>query len=394
MPPAAKVPTLFSRPPHSEAVAEWTARAEKILPTVDADRDKAEAARASSPEVYARIAEFGLHRMCVSRSLGGGQAPLSAAMSVIGLIARHDASVAWQIGVQSAIGRITDYLSEDAARLIFSHHDKLVVGSVHPTGTAEKVPGGYRLSGRWGFASGFAGAAWIVSAARITNGETAGEVRMLFTPVAEVKPLDTWYTTGLAATASIDYEMDQVFVTEAHTVGNAALVAPPPKCASRAYGIGYYDFGPFLAAATALGIADRALDVFTELAMSKIPSEGTITLSNSHTVQDRLARARVEVRSAHCLVADAVRHADQFSETGGDELSALIRVSCAKAAEAATVAVDTVHELSGATSSYRAHPLERCFRDIHTVIKHIQLAPANFEMVGRYLLGGGLQTRR
>lgn len=394
MQPAAQKTTLLFRPSLSEAVTEWTARAEEILPTVDADREKADTNRASSPEVYAKISEIGLHRMCVSRALGGGQAPLSAGMSAIELIARHDASVAWQIGVQGAIGRITDYLSEDAARTIFSRHDKLVVGSVHPTGTAEKVPGGYRLSGRWGFASGFAGAAWIVSAARITNSEPAGEVRMLFTPITEVNPLDTWYTTGLAATASNDYEISDVFVPEAHTVDNAVMVAPPPKRASRAYGIGYYDFGPFLAAATALGIAGQALDVFTELAVSKVPSEGKATLNNSHTVQDRLARARAGVRSAHCLVDDAVRHAEHSGEDGGDALSALIRLACAMAAENATAAVDTVYELSGATSSYRAHQLERCFRDMHTVVKHIQLAPANFEMVGQYLLGGGLQTRR
>ncbi|MCF3118654.1 acyl-CoA dehydrogenase [Streptomyces arenae] len=394
MQPAAEKASIFSRLPFPGFTNEWTARAEEILPTVDTDRDKAEANRASSPEVYEKMAELGLHRMFVSRALGGGQAPLSAGMGAIGLIARHDASVAWQIGVQGAIGRITDYLPEDSARTVFSRHDKLVVGSVHPTGTAEKVPGGYRLSGRWGFASGIAGAAWIVSAARITNGRTADEVRMLFTPVTEVKPLDTWYTTGLAATASHDYEMDDVFVPDAHTVDNAALLAPPPRRASRAYGIGYYDFGPFLAAATVLGIAGQALDAFTELALSKIPSEGKATLSSSHTVQDRLARAHAGVRSAHCLVADAVRHAEQSGETGGDELSALIRLACALAAENATAAVDAVCDMSGATSSYRAHRLERCFRDIHTVVKHIQLAPTNFEMVGQYLLGGGLQTRR
>ncbi|GAB2744008.1 acyl-CoA dehydrogenase family protein [Kitasatospora kifunensis] len=391
----AHAPALLACRPPSEAAAQWLARAERLLPAVDADRDKAEVNRASSSEVFETLAELGLHRMWISRDLGGEQASLSAGMSVIELIARHDASVSWQIGVQGAIGRISDYLEEGSARAIFAEHDRLVVGSVHPTGHAQEVPGGYRLSGRWGFASGSAGAAWIVSAARVTRGQEAtGETRMLFTPVSLVSILDTWHTTGLAATGSNDYEIHDVFVPVEHTVDGAALWAPPPQRASRGYAIGYYDFGPFTAAATVLGIAGQALDVFTELAASKIPSEGKVTLKNSHTVQDRLARARALLRSAHALTADAAWHAENFGQTGGDRLSALVRLACVTAAENATAVVDAVYEMAGATSAYRSHPLERCFRDVHTAAKHITLAPANYEMVGQYLLGGGLQARR
>jgi alkylation response protein AidB-like acyl-CoA dehydrogenase len=393
--PSVGAPALPARPPRTPDTAYWLDRAAAVLGAVDADRDKAEVNRASSPQVFAELSDAGLHRMWVSRALGGGGATLSAGIAVIQLISRHDASVSWQVGVQGAIGRISDYLPEDAARTIFSTHDKLVVGSVHPTGTAERVPGGFRLSGRWGFASGSAGAAWIVSAARVTEGGApTGEVRMLFTPIADVTMLDTWYTTGLAATGSHDYAVHDVFVPEDHTVDGADMTRPAAPRASRGYGIGYYDFGPFTAAATVLGIADLALDTFTELAASKVPSEGKVTLKNSHTVQDRLARARASVRAAHTLVDDAAWNAEQHGDTGGDELSALVRLACTFAAQSATQAVDAVYEMAGATSTYRSHPLERCFRDVHTAVKHITLAPANYEMVGEYLLGGALRARR
>ncbi|GAA1951995.1 acyl-CoA dehydrogenase family protein [Kitasatospora viridis] len=395
MPHSTSGPALFSRPDTPDATADWLARAEKLLPVIDSDRDPAEERRASGPAVFEKIAELGFHRMWVSRRLGGEQAPLTAGIKAISLISRHDASVSWQIGVQGAIGRIADYLTEEAAKTVFSSHDRLVVGSVHPTGTAERVAGGYRLDGRWGFASGSAGAAWIVSAARVTTGgEPTGAVRMLFVPVEQVTLLDTWHTTGLAATGSHDYQVSDVFVPEELTVDGADLWAPPAVTPWRGYGIGYYDFGPFTAAATALGIADGALDLLTELAAAKVPSEGKVTLKNSHTVHDRLARARAALHAAHCVVDDAAEQAQTHGETGGEPLSALVRLVCATTAEHTVAAVHTAYELAGATSTYRSHPLERSFRDIHTAVKHITLAPANFEMVGQYRLGGGLHARR
>jgi hypothetical protein len=57
-------------------------------------------------------------------------------------------------------------------------------------------------------------------------------------------------------------------------------------------------------------------------------------------------------------------------------------------------AVSTVYQLAGTTAICTPSPLERYFRDAHTATKHVTLSSSHFDMVGQYLLGGGLQMRR
>ncbi|MCW2750064.1 MAG: acyl-CoA dehydrogenase [Aeromicrobium sp.] len=390
----------MSRVSSSAETKEWLARVSSVTPLIKEYRKQADRERTTHPIVFEALRELGIPRMWVSREFGGGQVSLKTGSAVIQALARLDASVAWQMGVQGAIGRLSDYLPEPTARKLFADHTGLVVGGVNPTGRAEMVPGGYRLRGQWGFASGSAHADWLVCAAVVTaNGEprmTSGgrKTRMLFVPKSDCQMLDTWYTLGLRGTGSNHYEVDGVFVPEDFTVDGAAILQPPSDRPSRGYAIGYYDFGPFTSASTALGVAQDALDSFKELAFAKTPAAGTSTLAASHTTQEKLARAEMLVHSARLLLADAAEHASLYGQDGGDELSALIRLTTATVAENTSTAVTITYTLAGSSSLYATSRLERCFRDIHSVVKHITLSPSHFEMVGQYLLGGGLQMRR
>jgi alkylation response protein AidB-like acyl-CoA dehydrogenase len=143
-----------------------------------------------------------------------------------------------------------------------------------------------------------------------------------------------------------------------------------------------------------LGLARGALDSFRELALVKTPAGASTTVARSHTAQEKLAQAESLVRSAQLLLADAAWHATEYGEVGGDALSATVRLTAATVASNAVAAVSTVYLLAGTTAIYTSSPLERYFRDVHTATKHITLSSSHFEMVGQYLLGGGLQMRR
>ncbi|MER6070995.1 acyl-CoA dehydrogenase family protein [Streptomyces sp. NPDC001817] len=391
---------LIDEKPVSAQTAEWLSRVDAIAPVIEKWREEGERQRFSPLPVFEALQEAGIHRMLVSRDLGGSQLPLETGLHVLQALARIDPAVAWQMGVQAAIGRLSDYLPEPAARELFLEQDQLVVGSVNPTGTAEAVDGGYRLSGRWGFASGSAHAAWLVCAARITvDGapRTTGhgpEIRMLFVPKSAVRMLDNWHTLGLRGTGSEDYEVDGVFVAEQYTVDQQAMFAPPPARPSRGYGISYYDFGLFGSSSTVLGAARGALREFQRLAAAKKPMAGTTTLAASHTVQERFARAEAQVRAARLLLADAAWHAERFGEVGGDALSATVRLTAATVADLCCTAIAGLFTVAGTSSLYASSMLERYFRDAHSAAKHITLSPTNVEMTGQYLLGGGLGMRR
>ncbi|WP_410655444.1 acyl-CoA dehydrogenase family protein [Amycolatopsis sp. lyj-112] len=394
------VPRLLDRVPTTAESQEWLAKVEKIAPVIEQFRNDNEDQRVTSVDTLNAVREVGLHRMWVSREFGGGQVGIATGSAVIQALARLDASVAWQVGVQGAIGRLSDYLPDETSRELFADSDKLVVGGVNPSGVAEAVEGGFRLSGKWSFASGSAHADWLVCAARVTDdgqprqGESGPAIRMLFLPRSSVTFVDDWHTLGLRATGSVSYTVDDVFVGDDHTVDGVAMHAAPLPRHSRAYGISYYDFGPFTSSSTALGIAQDALRTFKDVALRKTPTGGSSTLAGSHVVQDRLARMEMSVHSSRILLAHAAEQATEHGADGGDELTSLIRLTVATVAENACQVVDAAHQFAGTGSLYTTSRLERCLRDVRSAVKHITLSHSHFEMVGQYLLTGKLLMRR
>jgi alkylation response protein AidB-like acyl-CoA dehydrogenase len=389
--------------------------------------------------VVEALREQNLHRMWVSPSFGGGGVSVRTGSAVLQALARVDAAVAWQMGVQGVISRMSDYLPEQVACQLFQDCDGLVVGGINPSGQAEPVPGGYRLRGRWSYASGSTHAEWLVCASVVTEpdpiadladradvagldgtdeadeadeagGEgrvrragsaaagdpapTAPRTRMLFVPADAVRFDDDWDPIGLRGTGSVSFTVDDLFVPEEFSVDGGLLRRPPEARPSRGYAIAYYDFGPFTTASTALGIAQDALSAFPGIAVGTVPARGTEPLNSSHTVQAGLARAAALVRSAELMLSDAANHASLRCLIGGEDLSALIRLAAATVGENTVRAVDSLHTMAGTRSLAAGGRLDRCFRDVHSAVAHITLAPTNFEMVGAYLLGGSLLMRR
>jgi alkylation response protein AidB-like acyl-CoA dehydrogenase len=380
--------------------AHWLERVEKLAPLIEEHRDAAERERRMPRVVFEALRDAGFTRMWVSNAFGGEQIGLDAGMAALEALAQLDASVAWQIGVQGAIGRLSDYLPEQSARELFAGSSGFVVGGVKPSGYAEPVDGGYLLKGEWAMASGSAHADWLVCTALVTEGwepvrtPTGPDIAMLFIPVERAVMRDTWYTVGLRGTGSNHYTVEEVFVPDELALRKSQIQRAPEDRPSLAYPISYVDFGPLSTAPVALGIAQDALDSFKEMAGRKTPASGTITLADSHTVQEKLARAEMMVHSSRVLIFDAAR---QLAASGGstdDGISSLIRLTSATLAEQTTTAVDTAYTLAGTSSLYATSRLERCFRDVHSVTKHIALSYSHFEMVGQYLLSGHLQIRR
>lgn len=372
---------------------------ERVNALINQYREVSEKERKMHPDIIDALIDAGVHRMWVSRQFGGAQLSLQSGMSIIESIAKLDASAAWLMGVQGALGRLSDYLPEEIARKIFQDNKRLTVGVIAPSGRAERVEGGFILNGRWSFASGSTYANWLACAAVVTEKgqvvmtETGPVIQMLFVAKKDYRLFDDWYTTGLRGTASYSFEVNDVFVPKEYTLAGADLYSPPPARVSRAFAISYNDFGPFTSAPTTLGIAQDALDSFRNLAKAKIPLGGKATLVKSHTAHEKIGWAYSLILSSRLLIENAAQVV-MNTEIKGDELSALIRLSASTVALNAKRIVDTLHTMSGATSVYEGDRLERCFRDINTAVKHITLAPASIEMVGQFIMEGQLQVRR
>jgi alkylation response protein AidB-like acyl-CoA dehydrogenase len=145
-------------------------------------------------------------------------------------------------------------------------------------------------------------------------------------------------------------------------------------------------------AAIGLGIARVAIDEFVGLAGGKratwLPAEGR--LAGRTTIQARVARAEALVGSGRAYVREATRDAWD-TVCRGERLStdqrAIYRLSIVQAMTNAVEAVDLMYSAGGATAIYAASRLDRCLRDAHTAAAHVWVAPDNYELAGRLLLG-------
>ena len=101
------------------------------------------------------IASAGLFKVAVAEAAGGLGADILTALHVIEEVARADGSTGWCLAMGVNTFRQSAQFSPEVRRLMF-HSDPIGVsaGSANPRGRAVAVPGGYRVTGHWFFASG------------------------------------------------------------------------------------------------------------------------------------------------------------------------------------------------------------------------------------------------
>ena len=152
---------------------------------------------------------------------------------------------------------------------------------------------------------------------------------------------------------------------------------PAPPRASRAYATNFFAMQGPLLSAVALGIARDALESFYDLANEKTPRGGSMTLATQPTVRDAYGRAEALVRQARALIYEASRESDALTDPTPEqatELSASMRLAGAQATANAIQAVDLLYGWAGTSSVYASSRIERCFRDVHVVSHHINIA--------------------
>jgi alkylation response protein AidB-like acyl-CoA dehydrogenase len=380
----------------------WLAKARELAPIVAQYRDQSEHERRLSAPVFEAMRERRLFSMMVSKAFGGSAVPLADVVQVIEEVSRQDGAAGWNLVIGAGGALMADYLPEEHAAQTFGIGT--VAGSFGANGTAVPVEGGYRVTGRWGFASGCHSATFFAGGSRIVEDGSprlmasgAPDIQIMIMPASECRIIETWDSTGLRGTGSHDFEAQDVFVPLGRHVSFLGMREPAEARASRAYAASFFaQQGPLLSS-VALGIAQDALESFRDLATAKTPRGGSITLAQQNTVQQAYGRAEGLVRSARAFVREVSEQADALTEptqAQATELSALMRLAGAQAAANATEAVDLMYDWAGTSSVYTSSRIERCFRDVHVVSHHVNVSPVSFEMVGQYMLGGPLAQRR
>lgn len=370
--------------------------ARALAPKIRARADEIEAGRQLPKDLALEIAEAGLFKVAVPEAEGGLGADIVTTLHVIEEIARADGSTGWCLAMGINTFRQAAQLAPEVRREIF-YSDPIGVsaGSANPRGRAVAVPGGYRVTGHWFFASGCMHSAALHGACKVFDGEQPRlrpngdqDVRIaFFFPKHQARIVDTWNVTGMRGTGSHDIEVEDLFVPEAHTFSAAERRARVTGPMNRMHG---FDLAGCGFCCVGLGVARAALDTFAALAQVKIPRGASDLLRDRPTIQAEVGKAEAIFRSGRALLFDVVEemwHTVLAKEFVTEKQRADLRLAMTHAAQSASTATHMVCKAAGTTSIFMSSPLERYARDAEVVTRHNQLQAANYEAVGRTALG-------
>jgi alkylation response protein AidB-like acyl-CoA dehydrogenase len=386
----------ISPPPAlSMAEAQVVATARSLIPQVLAVREECETLRRVPTPMVEALAEAGLLQMYLPRSMGGPELQPLVVFRAIEEISRADGSIGWCTMIATGVSNSMGWLDADVGRAIAGQPaDVRLAGSIRPQGRARPVDGGYRLDGRWDFASGVNHARWLMSPCVLWDGDKpmrtpagAPVARIFWVPAKSATILDTWRVLGLRGTGSHDFSMADVFVPESHS----CMLGAPPREKGLLYEPRFHL--SWIWAATvgnAIGIARGALDAFADLASTKSSTMSTTLLRDRPLVQVRVAEAEAILSGARAYVQAAIgdlwTRASQ-AETDLDAAVAQARLAITHGMHEAARSVDLVFHAAGTNAVYERNPLERHFRNIHVAIQHAAGLPAHMEAAGKALLG-------
>src|SRR5262245_9422808 len=375
--------------------------ARELAPMIQSCADQIEADRELPQSLFEALADAGLFKLALPRSLGGAEIDLPTYVQVLEEIGKADASTGWIVNQCAIFATYAARMPRDIARSIWIDTPRSIVANTPlPTAQAIVVPGGYRVTGRQGFSTGCRHAAWLAARAQVLDN---GQLRLqdgqpeqlyLFVPAGEAELLDTWRVRGMRGTGTYHFAVKDVFVPAEHTVlqANAPLLETGPLYQiPRTLLFGSGD------AAVALGVARSCLAAFFELAGAKTPRAMQATLRDQSMIQATVGQSEANLRSGRAFLTEAVRDLwTEATSTGAttQERRAALRLAATHAIHLAVQVVDSVYQAAGVTAIYEGNPMQRHFQDIHVISQHLQARLSHYELVGQHWLGQKVDLTR
>jgi alkylation response protein AidB-like acyl-CoA dehydrogenase len=373
-------------------------RARKLAPIIREHAEGMERGRRVAKPVFEALAKAGFQGLFAPRSLGGLEVDPVTAFRVVEEIARVDSAGAWALQSGNVnVWWAARFPEQGVEEIYHGNANTVLVGAAfHPPQQATEVDGGFRLTGRVPLASMISDTQWMVFSAFIMEG---GAPRMTdFGPAmigvamktSELQIIDTWQTLGMRGTDSNDVVFEDVLVPSSRVF----FLMPDFERGKHFQGPLYrFPAAPIIAlfsAAVLIATARNALDEFRNLAQSKVPMGSLKTVRDRGVVQAGVAEAEAKLRSARAFFTQALAQAWDRTlarEPNTLEHRAELLIAGVHAAKTSAEVTDLVQRFAGTTGIYTRSPLERYFRDAHTLRNHGFTSENKLESAGQIFLG-------
>ena len=347
------------------------------------------------PDLVGKLKAAGVFRMYAPRSHGGLELDFPEGLKVISEVARADGSAGWTVMIGSASALILSRMPRQTFDEAFAGGPDLIQAGLAgaPRGRAERVKGGYQVSGEWPFSSGCEHADFIIGACVVTEGGQplpgpieGGPplVRIVGLPAAQWTIKDTWTVAGLKGTGSHTTALQDVFIPEAQIMELGG-----PTCLPGPLYAGLGPWIPLMHAAFAAGMARGMIeDLIATAQTGRRQLFARAAMQESPIYQYELGALDAETAAAEALLS--ARAELQWGRAGRGELGPAAQPDSMQAGIWVTHAALRVCEagftLAGASALYEASPIQRRMRDMNAATQHAVVQKQNYQGLGGMLV--------
>jgi len=354
-------------------------RVSALLPQLGERAGRTEELRRLPSETERDLHDAGLFRILQPKRVGGLELDYVALLDCAELLARADASVAWNLANLASHHWMLGMFDKRAQDRVWDKDaDALIASSfIFPAGRATKVEGGYRLRGSWPFSSGVASCEWNMLASVVSSDDEADgiEYRIFLVHMDDYRILDTWNAAGLRGTGSNDVEIRDAFVAEGMTVAvNDLAGGPTPGSAvnpNPLYALPVFSLFPYVLSGVALGNAQACLDDYVNLTRHRVSTYNRAKLGDFQSTQIKIAEASAKIDAARLIMRQNCIEAMMDARRGHiPDMAAKTRLrrDGAYSVNLCTEAVSLLFSASGARGLLTTGVLQRQFRDAHAMI--------------------------
>ncbi|WP_329460593.1 acyl-CoA dehydrogenase family protein [Streptomyces sp. NBC_01497] len=324
---------------------------------------------------------------------GGPEADARTSFEVYRNLAHGCGSSAWVAMILSG-SAYTAALFEDRAREDIWGTDRcaLVCSNFTLGGTVHPTLGGGTVSGRWQPVSGVRHSQWIIAAVQGAEKDPRRRpVSLALIPMTDMAVERTWETVGMRATGSDTVVANDVFVPQHRfvTIDRLLLGKGAPATGGSVYGATWLSLLAVTTLAPLIGMAESvAVEVRTLVVENHAPTTSGRLLSQAHS----LLAAALSLMDTARLHADRALRDVEAGALAGRQLSlqdrARVRMDIGRATQAAREAVGILLTAAGNRSFSSQSRIQRAWRDVEFVSRHVLLSPErNHDVYTRVLFG-------
>jgi 3-hydroxy-9,10-secoandrosta-1,3,5(10)-triene-9,17-dione monooxygenase len=363
--------TTTARPTEAEIIA----RARAMLPELRRRAAETEALRRLPDDLHRAFAAAGFYKIMQPRRYGGYELDFGLQTELGETLGRACGSAAWVASITSCHPWIAGMFPKEAQDEIWGDNpDTLLSSSFYAVAPkAERVSGGWRLSGQWKFSSGVDHCQWAAVMLPVPP-----KVYFALLNLAECRIEDTWHAIGLGGTGSNDIVADNVFTPDYRLLDTDAVKGgPTPGSAVNdhyLYRLPVLSPLTFSIVGNALGIARGVYETVVEGLAAQTSRTGPVAANQS--IQLRVAEASAEIDAACALVygdRDDIVRKGKAGATFAIEDRVRWRRDLSFSGQLCLRAVERLLPILGARGLMTDHPAQRGWRDLRAVTHHLAM---------------------